>query len=247
MIALAVVAAFAVAAASTGWIVSRGGSRWLVDSPNERSLHHRPVSRAGGVAILAGLAAGFAVAAFIEAPASRYGWVLAGALIIGSISFADDVRRVSPAVRILFHFAAAMCVVPADLAVERLVLPGTALGFGATAGAVLTVLFVTWVVNLYNFMDGMDGFAGGMTAIGFTTLAVLCAHQDASVLVAASLVVASASLGFSPVQFSAGEDLHGRSGGVASGVFLRGPDDLRRTFRIGSVVDLHSRVFAVRD
>lgn len=196
MIALAVFAAFAVAAASTGWIVSRGGNRWLVDTPNERSLHHRPVSRAGGAAILAGLAAGFTVVAFIETPAFRYGWVLAGALIVASISFADDVRRVSPAVRILFHLAAAACVVPAGLAGERIILPGAALDLGATAGAALTVLFVAWVVNLYNFMDGMDGFAGGMTAIGFTTLAILCAHRDAAMLVAASLVVASASLGF---------------------------------------------------
>lgn len=196
MIALAVVAAFAVAAASTGWIVSRGGSRWLADTPNERSLHHRPVSRAGGIALLAGLAAGFAVVTIIEAPASRHGWVLAGALIVGGISFADDVRRISPAIRILFHLAAAACVVSAGLAGERIDLPGATLDLGATTGAALTMLFVVWVVNLYNFMDGMDGFAGGMTAIGFTTLAVLCAHRDASLLVAASLVTASASLGF---------------------------------------------------
>ena len=196
MIALAVVAAFAVAAAFTGWIVSRGGSRWLVDTPNERSLHHRPVSRAGGIAIVGGLMAGFAVMAFNEAPASRYGWVLAGGLIIGSISFVDDLRRVSPAVRILFHLAAAACVVPAGLAGERFLLPGAGVDLGATAGAALTVLFVAWVANLYNFMDGMDGFAGGMTAIGFTTLAVLCAHRDAAMLAVASLVVASASLGF---------------------------------------------------
>ena len=196
MIALAVVAAFVVAAAFTGWIVSRGGSRWLVDTPNERSLHHRPVSRAGGIAILAGLAAGFAVVAFVEVPASRYGWVLAGAAIIGSVSLADDVRRVSPAVRMLFHLAAAACVVPAGLPVERILLPGVAVDLGATAGTALTVLFVAWAVNLYNFMDGMDGFAGGMTTIGFTTLAVLCAHRDAAMLAGAGLVVASASLGF---------------------------------------------------
>ena len=196
MIALAVVAAFAVAAASTGWIVSRGGSRWLVDMPNERSLHHRPVSRGGGIALLAGLAAGFAVVTVIEVPASRHGWVLAGALIIGGISFADDIRRISPAIRILFHLAAAACVVSAGLASERIDLPGATLDLGTIAGTAMTMLFVVWVVNLYNFMDGMDGFAGGMTAIGFTTLAVLCAHRDASMLVAASLVVASASLGF---------------------------------------------------
>ena len=196
MAALAVVVAFAVGAAATGWLVSRKESGWLVDRPVERSLHDRPTSRAGGVAILAGVAAGLAVVVFMEASAPGYGWVLAGALIIVSISFADDVRRVSPAIRIVCHFVAAACVLRAGLPVERIVLPGAVLDLGAVAGAVFTVLFVTWVVNLYNFMDGMDGFAGGMATAGFTTLALLCVHRDAAVLVAASAVVAASSLGF---------------------------------------------------
>ena len=196
VIAIAVVAAFVVAAVSTGWIVSRGGGRWLADVPTERSLHDGPVSRAGGVAILAGAGTGLAIVALVEAPAPGAGWLLAGAALVGSVSFVDDLRRVSPAVRLAFHLAAAGCVVLAGLPAERIVLPGAALDLGAPAGAALTVLFVAWVVNLYNFMDGMDGFAGGMTAIGFTTVAVLCAHRDATVLVAASLVAASASAGF---------------------------------------------------
>ena len=196
MIVLAVVVAFTVAGASTGWIVSRGGSRWFVDHPNERSLHDRPVSRAGGIAILAGLAAGLVIVALIGGPAPGYGWVLAGGLIIISVSFADDVHRVSPAIRIVFHLAAAVCVVLAGLSSERIVLPGTVLDLGAVMGAAFTVLFVAWVVNLYNFMDGMDGFAGGMTTIGFTTLAVLCAQGDAAMLAAVSSVVAAASIGF---------------------------------------------------
>ena len=194
--ALAVVVAFAVGAAATGWLVSRGGNGWLVDRPVERSLHDRPTSRAGGIAILAGVAAGLAVVVLMEASARGYGWVLAGALIIVSVSFADDARRVSPAVRIVCHFAAAACVLQAGLPVERIVLPGAGLDLGTVAGAVFTMLFVTWVVNLYNFMDGMDGFAGGMATIGFTTLALLCIHRDAIVLVAASAVVAASSLGF---------------------------------------------------
>ena len=196
MTALAVVTTFAITSALTGWIVSRGGGRWLVDHPNERSLHDRPVSRAGGIAILAGLVAGLVVVALADTPAPGVGWMLAGGLLINSISFADDIRRVSPAVRILFHLVAALCVVLAGASVERIVLPGVTLDLGAATGAAFTMLFVTWFVNLYNFMDGMDGFAGGMAAIGFTTLAVLCAHRDAATLVAANLVVASASLGF---------------------------------------------------
>ena len=207
MILLAAVAAFAVGAGATGWIVSRGPSRRLVDRPNERSLHDRPVSRAGGIAIFAGVAAGLATAAlagsaaFLAAPAPGYGWVLAGALVIAVVSFTDDVRRVSPAVRIVSHLAAAACVVLAGLPAERIVLPGAALPLGPAAGAIFTVLFVAWIVNLYNFMDGMDGFAGGMTAIGFATLAALCAGQGATGLAAAVLVVAAAALGFLPFNF----------------------------------------------
>ena len=207
MILLAAVVAFAVGAGAAGWLVSCGPSRRLVDRPNERSLHDRPVSRAGGVAILAGVAAGLATAAlagsaaFLAAPAPGYGWVLAGALVIAVVSFTDDVRRASPAVRIVSHLAAAACVVLAGLPAERIVLPGATLPLGPAAGAVFTVLFVAWIVNLYNFMDGMDGFAGGMTAIGFATLAVLCAGQGAPGLAAAVLVVAAAALGFLPFNF----------------------------------------------
>ena len=207
MILLAAVVALAVGAGAAGWLVSCGPSRRLVDRPNERSLHDRPVSRAGGVAILAGVAAGLATAAlagsaaFLAAPAPGYGWVLAGALVIAVVSFTDDVRRASPAVRIVSHLAAAACVVLAGLPAERIVLPGAALHLGPAAGAIFTVLFVAWIVNLYNFMDGMDGFAGGMTAIGFATLAALCAGQGAPGLAAAVLVVAAAALGFLPFNF----------------------------------------------
>ena len=207
MILLAIVAAFAVGAGATGWLVARGPGPRLVDRPGERSLHDRPTSRAGGIAILAGTAAGFATAAlvkpaaFLAASAPGYGWVLAGAAIIAAVSFTDDLRRVSPAVRIVSHLAAASCVVLAGLPAERIVLPGAALQLGPAASALFTVLFVAWIVNLYNFMDGMDGFAGGMTAIGFAALAALGAGQGAPGLAAASLGVAAAALGFLPFNF----------------------------------------------
>ena len=191
---LAAVAAFAIGMAATGWLASRG---WLLDRPNERSLHDRPVPRSGGLAILAGIAGGLAILAFEETPApAGYGWLLAGALVIACVSFLDDARRVSPAIRFASHLAAAACVVLAGLSSERIVLPGAVLDLGPAAGTAFTVLLVAWTVNLYNFMDGMDGLAGGMTVIGFTALAVLGLFQGTGSLGAAAAVTAAASAGF---------------------------------------------------
>ena len=201
VIAFAVGTAFAVAALATGWLASRRPAGWFVDSPGERSLHDRPVSRAGGIAILAGLAAGLLIVATLESPGPGHGWILAGALAIVCISFVDDVHPVSPAIRIVFHLAAGGCVVLAGLSPTALAFPGGALELGAVASSAFTVLFVAWVVNLYNFMDGMDGFAGGMAAIGFTAVAVLCVQRDAGAAAAVGLVVAAASLGFLPFNF----------------------------------------------
>lgn len=208
VIALAAGIAFAATAIGTGWLAFRGPGRWFVDRPGARSLHDRPVSRAGGIAILSGLAAGLLIGAIMEVPGlglesgagagagPAYGWVLAGGFLVACVSLADDVRPLSPAIRIVVHLAAGGCVVVSGLTAEGIAFPGGALELGAVAGPVFTVLFVAWVVNLYNFMDGMDGFAGGMAVIGFTTLAALCAGGGAAPIVAASLIVAAASLGF---------------------------------------------------
>ena len=194
--AFAAVVAFAVAAAAAGWLASRRPNRWLVDHPNERSLHHRPMSRAGGIAIFAGISVGLAILAFTEAPPPGSGWILTGAIVVASISFADDIRWIHPIIRIVCHLAAATCVALAGLSAERIALPGAVFYLGPVVSTTFTILFVAWFVNLYNFMDGMDGFAGGMAVIGSTTLAALCAGQDAHVLAAALLVVAASALGF---------------------------------------------------
>ena len=205
-IAFAAGVAFTATAIGAGWLAFRGPGRWFVDHPGARSLHDRPVSRAGGVAILSGLAAGLLFGAIPEAPGLglesgpgsglAYGWVLFGGFLIVCVSLADDVRPLSPAVRIVVHLAAGGCVVLSGLPAEGIAFPGGVLELGTVAGPAFTVLFVAWVVNLYNFMDGMDGFAGGMAVVGFTTLAALCVGDGAAPIVAASLIVASAALGF---------------------------------------------------
>ena len=85
-IAFAAGIAFIATALGAGWLAFRGPGRWFVDRPGARSLHDSPVSRAGGIAILSGLAAGLLIGTIMEipglgiesGPGPAYGWVLFG-------------------------------------------------------------------------------------------------------------------------------------------------------------------------
>jgi len=170
---------------------------WLsvLDLPNERSLHQRPTPRTGGLAILAAVAGGWLALFALVGGSAEVCWIAGGALSIAVISFADDRGGVSARCRLLVHLLGAASLLAGGLAIQRVPVPGGG-ELGEVAGVVLTVGFVVWMTNLYNFMDGMDGFAGGMSVSGFGSLGVaLWLHGDRP-MGAASILVAAGALGF---------------------------------------------------
>jgi UDP-N-acetylmuramyl pentapeptide phosphotransferase/UDP-N-acetylglucosamine-1-phosphate transferase len=198
----AIVSAF-LASAVVSEALSRYRGRWaLLDRPNERSLHAVVTPRSGGLGILAGLAAGVAVAG--QALGSPdVAWGVAAFLLVALVSFADDIWRLPAGLRFLVQLAAAgLLIYAAGLAPVALgLLPGLSLMSPAWLIPLLCVLFVVWMVNLYNFMDGMDGFAGGMAVIGFATLAVLGLLAGSPAYALANALVAVAAAGFLPFNF----------------------------------------------
>jgi len=80
------------------------------------------------------------------------------------------------------------------------------------------LLFVTWAINLYNFMDGMDGFAGGMAVIGFSTLAWLGRVDEPFMNVC--LIVAAANAGFLIHNFPPAKIFMGDTGSTALGFLV---------------------------
>jgi UDP-N-acetylmuramyl pentapeptide phosphotransferase/UDP-N-acetylglucosamine-1-phosphate transferase len=123
-------------------------------------------------------------------------WLALGAMIIFVVSFRDDLAHLHPGIRIVVHFGVASLLVATGYAVDVVELPGVRWPLVAWLGALITTLYAVWVINLYNFMDGMDGFAGGMAVIGFGTFAALGALAGDALFAGVSAVTAAAAGGY---------------------------------------------------
>ena len=202
MPAVLAVASFVVSLAAARLLLSRFGG-FALDRPNERSLHERPVPRTGGLAVLAGAAVslGFGATA-LWLPA------LIG-LVLAAVSFVDDLHGMPTALRLALHLAAA------GLLSWYVLSPMDALVL------VLIVIAVAWITNLYNFMDGSDGLAGGMTLIGFGAYAVAAYLSGHAALTALCTGLAAAAAGFLVYNFHPARIFLGDVGSIPLG-FLSG-------------------------
>ncbi len=191
-----VVISLAPALAGVALVLWLAPSLGLVDHPNERSLHQKPVPRGGGLGVLGGIACGWLAAALTGYELPRAGWLLAGLAILALVSLLDDRYGLAPGWRFASHFVAAVLVLAAGLGLAVLAMPGAVLALPAWLGVLLTLLGVGWCINLYNFMDGMDGLAAGMAVIGFAALAVLGLLSGDMEFALAALAVSAAAGGF---------------------------------------------------
>jgi UDP-N-acetylmuramyl pentapeptide phosphotransferase/UDP-N-acetylglucosamine-1-phosphate transferase len=194
---LAPFSAFVICWMVLAWLLRRGKSLPM-DHPNERSLHATPTPRIGGLGIMAGVGA----AAVWLADASLLPVALA-AFALAAVSVLDDVRGLPVALRFLAHFVAAVACL---------------LVLGLTGWALLAgTLAVVWMTNLYNFMDGSDGLAGGMAAIGFGALALAAWLAGAPGLAAFCAAIAAAALAFLRFNFPPARVFMGDAGSIPLG------------------------------
>ncbi|MFN0161689.1 MAG: glycosyl transferase [Burkholderiales bacterium] len=203
--ATAVALAFLVGLAGT-WVIVRSGWRWAVDLPNERSLHVQPTPRMGGLALLAGVAAGLASAAMAEfaLPLQAFGL----AVVLAGVSLADDRAGLPIVLRLAAHMLAAGLIAAWLL--------GEAAPWWQMLPAVLAIAAFT---NFFNFMDGANGLAGGMAAAGFSTYGV-ASMSTAPGFAAACFSIAAAACAFLVFNLR-GRIFMGDSGSVPLG-FLAG-------------------------
>lgn len=195
-------ASFLVSLAMTRLLVSRLGG-FALDRPNERSLHDQPVPRTGGIAVLAGTGVSLAFGAAAA-------WlVLLLALALAALSFADDLRGVATWLRLLSHIAAAAFLCWYYLSPMR------------PLELALLAVGIAWLTNVYNFMDGADGVAAGMSLVGFGAYAVAAQLAGHPAIGAAAAALAAASAAFLFFNFHPARIFLGDVGSIPLG-FLAG-------------------------
>ena len=177
------------------WAVLRG----TLDVPNSRSSHATATPRGGGLAIVLAASVALGMLALAGAIGAPLLWVLiGGGGVVALVGFADDRRPIAAGARLVVHLGAAVWAVfwlgglPA-IAVNQHVVQ---LGW---TGDLLAVLATVWVLNLFNFMDGIDGIAASeavfVTSAALLPLTLCGVSGEVS---AASLTVGAACLGFLP-------------------------------------------------
>jgi Fuc2NAc and GlcNAc transferase len=191
------VGALALAAVLTGVVRRRALRHGLLDVPNERSSHTAPTPRGGGIAIV--LAAGLALAILGELGAVDRSLIVAllgGGTAIAIVGFVDDRRSVPAAVRLSVHAAASLWVLIVFGGLPAIQIGDTIVHFG-WGGYVLGTLAVAWVINLFNFMDGIDGIAAAEAVFVVGAGALLYGFSGSAAPAAnAAIVFGMACLGF---------------------------------------------------
>ena len=190
----------AVAASVLLWFLLKSGFAWriAVDVPNRRSLHAATTPRVGGLVVIS-IAL---IAMLVVAPKLQMLTVTASGLL--AVCAVDDRRGLSVSIRLLVQLVAA-----------------TVASFTLTPAApwwllVLSTVAIMWSMNLYNFMDGADGLAGGMAVFGFSALAIGAFNSSHEVTLACACI-AGAAAGFLIHNFPPARVFLGDAGSVPLG------------------------------
>jgi len=194
----------------------------IIDIPNARSSHSQPTPRGGGVAIVVSFLLAMPLLSIAGVASWSFCLALGGAgLFIAALGFLDDHGHIAARWRLLGHFAGAIWALVWLGGLPPLTMFGMSLDLG-WLGHALAAIYLVWMLNLYNFMDGIDGIASVEAVCVCVGGALLFAVVGQSSSAAVPLLLACAVLGFLFWNFPPARIFMGDAGsgflGIALGV-----------------------------
>jgi UDP-GlcNAc:undecaprenyl-phosphate/decaprenyl-phosphate GlcNAc-1-phosphate transferase len=163
----------------------------ILDHPSPRSLHSRPIPRAGGVGPFLGVLVGLVVAAGSFLESERLPLVVA-ATAFGVLGLSDDVHGLSPMLRLFAQFTIA-CVVVLFLSTGQST-------FGLAAGGI-AVFWIVAFVNCFNFMDGINGISVAQASLAGGVWWIVGRHEGIPSLEVGAALICIGAIGFLPFNF----------------------------------------------
>jgi len=190
----------------------------VVDVPDRRRLNLNPIPRLGGIAIFFGI---FVPAlAFLDLSGPWRG-VLLGAAIATVVGAIDDFRALGPWPKLGGQVLAATVAISFDVWIDRFTFPGLGVQeLSAWVGMPLTLLWMVALMNMVNFLDGLDGLAAGVCAISGATFAVIALSVERPQPAILAAIVAGACVGFLRHNFYPARIFMGDSGALCLGFLL---------------------------
>jgi len=191
-----VIAAFVLGAGITALMRVYAQRADLLDVPNQRSSHLVATPRGGGLSIvIVFVGALICLNVFGKLPTDAFSSLLVGGVLVAGIGFADDHGHIPAKWRFLVQIIAATIAVAILGGLPDIRLGDHVVDLGPLGDA-MAVVFTVWFVNLYNFMDGIDGIAA-VEAVCIAGSALVIASVGDSGFVSSLLVVFAATvLGF---------------------------------------------------
>ena len=180
-----------VSLAATGLILRQLKIRGIVDNPNERSSHDTPTPRGGGLAVIVVLLTAWVLS--LGDDIAAYQWLIVATIFIGFVSWLDDLRGLSPALRLISQFIVVVMVF--------WLMPSSALYFHGLVpfwlDNLIAMLLWVWFINLFNFMDGIDGISAVESiGIGLGVFLLMAIGSVQLVHGTLGLLIAAVALGF---------------------------------------------------
>lgn len=179
-------------------MLSWGRKKGIMDLPNERSLHSRPIIRGGGLPVVCLSLGGWLISGFLLRSFPVYAFLAyaGGAALIALVGWFDDLNPLSSELRFVVHCGAALLIIWAFGYPEVIGVPFFGEARFGWFGLLLALIWLVGLTNAYNFMDGIDGIAGGqgvVAGIGWFLLGRQGAPHPIALL---GLLLAAGCLGF---------------------------------------------------
>lgn len=169
-------------------------ARHVMDLPSARSAHSVATPRGGGMAVVFSFLLCAALPLF-QSPLLSLWQPMCGLILVALVGFVDDHRSLPARWRLIVHIAAALLVIAGVGIPSQLIVAGWVLPLGVMGWPLFT-LGLVWFINLYNFMDGIDGLAAGEALVVGVAIAIIHLFSDTGlnqVGMLALLLAASAS------------------------------------------------------